>query len=67
MTAPAIPNWSEVDILQGGHIASLGVIVALANLFAGDNIENAQNLAASVTLTEHRDENLLGHSWVVRC
>ena len=62
MTAPAIPNWSEVDHLQSGNIRSLSIIVALADCIVGDNIENAQNLVAVVTLTQHGDENLLRHN-----
>ena len=67
MTVPSISNSSEVDHLQSGHIVALSAIEIFANRISGDDIENAKNLAASVTLTEHRDHHLLRHSWFVQC
>lgn len=64
MTAPHYT--SEVDLLQGRHTQDLlnhGRLnnIEGAHIVAGDSIENAENLAASVTLTEHRNEYLLRH------
>ena len=67
MTAPQYT--SEVDLCQGrktqGRLnhGRLDIIV-VAHIVASECVENAENLAASVTLTKHGDEDLLRHSWL---
>jgi hypothetical protein len=55
---------SERNLLQSGLTLTHGVSVTFTST---DSIKNAQDFAASVTLSQQRDENLLGHNKEEKC
>jgi len=54
---------SEVDLFERGRVVLLGI----THCITGNQVENAQNVIATVTLLQHRDHHLLRHNVFVRC
>lgn len=59
---------SERDFLKRRNsLVEDGHIHILRNVVGNDSIENRKNLGASATLTQHGDEDLLGHFEEEKC
>ena len=68
-----VPQYnSECNLLQSRHTQHLLNhwrldIIVVAHIVASECVENAENLAASVTLTKHGDQDLLRHCVFFEC
>ena len=62
---------SERNLLQSRNTLpqdwQIGAISNLRNIISSKCIQNGQDFAASVTLSQQRDENLLGHNKEEKC